>query len=152
WHPRVPEEQCWYLRLWVLVADGRAIEALDLARTAAHELPGSAAVAYLQAALEHAANSPAQALEAARRAVLLAPDHPLPQVMVALLSAKAEPELASKVEKHAEPGGATALLDPSHPQSNTLPNPIAAAQVGAALLFPLGSGKALIPVMHPSSA
>lgn len=106
WHPRVAEEQCWYLRLWILTVQGQVLEALDLARLAADELPGSAAVAYLQAALEHASDSPAAALEAARRARAIASDQPLPAM---------------------------------------LPNPVAAAQVGAALLFPLRSGRALIP-------
>lgn len=145
WHPRVPEEQCWYLRLWILAAEGRVLEALDLARAAAEELPGSPAVAYLQAALEHASGSPTAALDAARRALAMAPDHPLPAVMVALLSQPHESE-------RAEPSPAAPArpdLDPAvtvqSPPVAMLPNPVAAAQVGAALLFPLGSGRALIP-------
>lgn len=146
WHPRLAEEQCWYLRLWILAAEGRVVEALDLARVAAQELPGSAAVAYLQAALEHASDSPAAALDAARRAVMIAPDHPMPAVMVALLSPAPEGETARASDKPAE-SSKSALIDAPKPLSNTLPNPVAAAQVGAALLFPLGSGKALLPAV-----
>jgi tetratricopeptide (TPR) repeat protein len=147
WHPRVAEEQCWYLRLWILAAEGRVVEALDLARVAAHELPGSAAVAYLQAALEHAADSPAAALEAAKRAVTIIPDHPVPAVMVALLSRWSEGDPVRAGEKPTDQGGAVAVLNAPLAPSNTLPNPVAAAQVGAALLFPLGSGKALLPAV-----
>lgn len=149
WHPRVPEEQCWYLRLWILAGEGRVIEALDLARTAATELPGSAAVAYLQAALEHASGAPAAALEAARRAALIAPEHPMPAVLVALLSGTRDSDGSRPVENQAGPTG-TVLIEAPLVPSNTLPNPVAAAQVGAALLFPLGSGKALVPAVAPS--
>ena len=147
WHPRVTEEQCWYLRLWILAVEGRVVEALDLARVAAHELPGSAAVAYLQAALEHAADSPAAALEAAKRAVAIVPDHPVPAVMVGLLSRGSEGEAAGAGEKPTDRSGVVAVLNPPMVPSGTLPNPVAAAQVGAALLFPLGSGKALVPAV-----
>jgi hypothetical protein len=147
WHPRVPEEQCWYLRLWILAAEGRVLEALDLARAAASELPGSAAVAYLQAALEHSSGSHAAALDAARRALAIAPDHPLPAVLVALLSQTHESEVADQGPGATiRPEGAPADAVQSPPVS-LLPNPVAAAQVGAALLFPLGSGRALVPTV-----
>jgi hypothetical protein len=147
WHPRVAEEQVWYLRLWILAVEGRILEALDLARLAGRELPGSAAVAYLQAALEHATDAPAAALESALRAQTLAPDHPLPAALVALLSAR-----AGTADEAAKSEG-----EPAHdltPQAGlplvamgaVPPNPIAAAQVGAGLLYPLGSGQPLIPL------
>jgi hypothetical protein len=149
WHPRLAEEQCWYLRLWVLAAEGRVLEALDLARVASQELPGSAAVAYLQAALEHVTDSPAVALSSARRAMTIAPDHPLPALLVALLLQRPGSERArpgSRAAADTDPqAGVPAQLAPGA----TIPNPIAAAQLGAALLFPLGSGRALVPAVAP---
>jgi tetratricopeptide (TPR) repeat protein len=149
WHPRVAEEQCWYLRLWILAAEGRILEALELARVAGRELPGSAAVAYLQAALEHASDAPAAALDAARRAAAIAPDHPLPAALVALPTPRFEAEPATDRGG----GGTSGTADPASPPppapGTTLANPIAAAQAGAGLLYPLGSNR---PLLHSLSA
>ncbi len=147
WHPRVAEEQVWYLRLWILAVEGRILEALDLARLAGRELPGSAAVAYLQAALEHASDTPAAALESALRAQTLAPDHPLPAALVALLSARAG-TADEDARGRAEPAHdlSPQVGPPLGTTGAVLPNPIAAAQVGAGLLYPLGSGQPLIPL------
>jgi tetratricopeptide (TPR) repeat protein len=89
WHPTSPEEQCWYLRLWVLVEEGRVIEALELARGAVRELPGSAATSYLLAALEQAHGTPAQARQALERAQLLAPEEQWTPQLAALLDPEA---------------------------------------------------------------
>ena len=138
WHGSSPEEQCWYLRIWLLTAEGRVVEALDVARLAARELPGSAAVAYLQAVLEQVHGDPQAALAAGERAARLAPDQPLATELAALLVADNEPFDA--------PGRMIASL-PGHPDPTTsmLPNPMLAAQLGAALLHPLGSTRPLLP-------
>jgi hypothetical protein len=149
WHPRLAEEQCWYLRLWLLTAAGRMAEALDLARTASHELPGSAAVAYLHAALEHAFDSPAAALEAAKRAAIIAPDQPVTAMMVRLLSAPSDGVEEPAMDPLTDRARMTGLAEGLPTEVNLPPNPVAAAQVGAALLFPLGSGRPLLPARAP---
>lgn len=151
WHPRVAEEQCWYLKLWVLAMEGRVMEALELSRVAARELPGSAAVAYLQAALEHAMHSPALAQEAANRAALIAPDHPMTRMMVAILSGTSQSVETGTSEAPTLSGGNVVPDSSTAAPVNVPPSLIAAAQMGASLLYPLGSGKALIPVVDPSA-
>lgn len=143
WHPTSPEEQCWYLRLWVLVEEGRVIEALELARGAVRELPGSAATSYLLAALEQAHGSPALARQALERAQLLAGEQWTPQ-LAALLDGTDPLELrAGTTEPRRDPvpdvrDGTTGI--------STL---ALATQLGAGLLFPLGSRRALLPVPDP---
>jgi hypothetical protein len=144
WHPQEPEEHCWYLRVWIVTAEGRVLEALELSRVGVRELPGSAAVAYLQGVLEQVAGSPVAARDAASRASLIAPEHPLPAVLLAQLKAATgqEPDVGAP---ELSPGPSPLDLP-----TNAVPNPLVAAQLGAALLFPVGSGRALRP--HPAQS
>lgn len=146
WHPTSPEEQCWYLRLWVLVEEGRAIEALDLARVAVRELPGSSAIAYLHAALEQAQGSPVAARHALERARLLAADAQWTPQLASLLASE-EPPATSE-------GGTAPVRDPAPDvrQGTVGASTLSlAAQLGAGLLFPLGSARPLLPVPDPRS-
>lgn len=147
WHRTSPEEQCWYLRLWVLVEEGRALEALDLARAAVRELPGSSAIAYLHAALEQAHGSPVAGRHALERARLLAAEAQWTPQLAALLATEEQPDT---------PEGGTAAVREVAPDvrhgtvgASTLS---LAAQLGAGLLFPLGSRRPLLPVPDPRSS
>ncbi len=139
WHAGSAEEQCWYLRLWLLTAEGRVLEALELSRVGVRELPGSVALAYLHAALEQAAGTPQAGLEAAARARHLAPDRPLPPELSAQLpqavTATEEWDDSALGEPSGRPGGMGSAVVP--PQ----PNPLLAAELGTALLYPLGSSR-----------
>jgi hypothetical protein len=141
WHPTSPEEQCWYLRIWLLTAEGRVVEALDVARLAARELPGSPAVAYLQAMLEHLHGESQAAMEAGARAQRLAPEQPITSELLAMLAADNDAFDAPAGESRLPAG--TAL--PDHGLPGVVPNPLLAAQMGASLLFPLGSPRPLVP-------
>lgn len=138
WHPSSPEEQCWYLRLWVLTAEGRTGEALDLARMAARELPSSIAVACLQTALEVAHGTPAGAFEAGERARVLAREHQVPAPLVALLASTADDGASSDDHPRSGPVAGQAPAAP-------LPSPLLAAELAAPLLYPLGSPRPLLP-------
>lgn len=137
WHPSSPEEQCWYLRIWVLTAEGRVLEALEVARLAARNLPGSPAVAYLEAALEHADGEPQAAIAAGERARRLAPDQPITAELAVLLVAGDDPSDGPGREARLPQGHV------GHGTPGVIPNPLLAAQLGAALLFPLGSSRPL---------
>src|SRR5262249_52010346 len=52
WHPDRSDEQISFLKIWLLIGQGRVVDALEVARAAVDRLPGSAAVAHLQGALE----------------------------------------------------------------------------------------------------
>jgi hypothetical protein len=144
WHPQFADEHSWYLRLRILVEEGRLLEALELTRVAAGRLPGSGAIAYLQAALEQAAGAPT-ALETALRAATLAPERPEPRSLVAALLAPAED--SRRGEPAALPGSASAAEAAS--PACEIPNPNAAALAGAALLHPLGSDQPYRPTVQP---
>jgi hypothetical protein len=135
WHHDLHDEHCWYLRLWLLAGQGRILEALDLARVATSHLPGSAAIAYLQAALEHCAGDPQAAVESALRAAAIMPGRAEPEAMLELvLEAQHAPIERGEVDlaRQAEPG------DPPM-------NPVAVALAGLALLHPAGSALAYRP-------
>lgn len=136
WHPQLADEHSWYLRLWILAEEGRLLEAMELARVASSRLPGSSAVAYLQAALEHAAGSPG-AVEAAVRAGTSAPERSEPRALLAALLTAAGAEAKEAGDNPRVPQPAAERL----PLATTdgIPNPVAAAVLGAALLHPLGS-------------
>ncbi len=138
--PGNDHEQCWYLRLWAMTGQGKEGEALHLVRSLLPRLPGSAALAYLQAALECAQNQTGPALESARRALETAPDRPEPAALLATLT--------GAPSNDGEPAGV-----PRRPEGPVLVavrpdgfSPLAAALQGAALLHPAGSSRPLIPL------
>jgi hypothetical protein len=134
WHHDLHDEHCWYLRLWVLTAQGRVVEALDLARIAAGELPGSVAVSYLHAALEHCAGDLHAAVEAALRASAIVPGRAEPEAML-------ESILAHHETRDGGLHPAQVALAAAEPPMN----PVAAALAGLALLHPQGSGLSYRP-------
>jgi tetratricopeptide (TPR) repeat protein len=144
WHHDLQDEHCWYLRLWLLVGQGRVLEALELTRVAVGKLPGSAAVAYLHAALEHCAGDPEVAVEAALRASAIAPERPEPAAML-------ESVLGGRSARR-EDDSPTFL---PHPGLQPALNPLAVALAGLGLLHPQGSTRACrpsLPASEPSVA
>jgi len=133
-------EHAWYLRLWIVLGQGRIAEALDLSRIAAGLLPDSAAVAYLHAILERAQGGAAGALEAALHSMAAAPDHPLPE---ALLTALLEPGIERGTLSEIAPAPVESRADPVIiPGQNPVLNPLAAVLVGEVLLQPAWSAGA----------
>ncbi len=135
-HGTAHDEATLYLRLWLLAGQGRVLEALELARATAVELPGSAAVALLEAVLEHHAGDRGAALEAALRAAALAPADAAAQRLVEVL-ARHE---AAEQERLARAGGDPGRLPPT-PLAPGVPTPWAGAVLGSALLHPPGSAR-----------
>lgn len=135
-------EQCWYLRLWALTGEGKEGEALHLVRTVAPRLPGSAAIAYLQAALECGQQDGGAALESALRSRAAAPGRAEPEALLQpLLSA--QPDAGDAAIPGRVPESPIPLL---RPQGFSV---LAAALQGAALLHPAGSSRARIPLLPP---
>ncbi len=127
------EEHGCYFRLWLLAGEGRVPEALQLAREAGARLPGSAAVAWLQAVLERAAGDRQAAVESALRAAAILPGvHGPEAVLTALL---AETELDDGLPL--PPGGGGG---PEPPPPAPWLDLTRAALAGAAWLHPFGSG------------
>ncbi len=135
-HGASHDEATLYLRLWLLAGQGRVLEALELARATAVELPGSAATALLQAVLEHHAGDTGAALEAALKAAALAPPDSAAHRLVEVL-ARHE---AAEQERLARAGGDPARLPPP-PVEHGVPTPWAGAVLGSALLHPPGSAR-----------
>lgn len=134
WRHGTVEERLWFLRLWALVGQGRILDAVEVARIATGTLPGSAAVAYVHAALEHAVGEHSAAIEAALRAAAVLPER---RVTEELLGALLETQDRSGL-------GPEESWRPSLPSvSTSVPSPLAAALTGAALLHPWGSAVAL---------
>lgn len=135
-------EQCWYLRLWALTGEGKDAEALHLARSIVPRLPGSAALAYLQAALECAVEGPNAALESALRARAVAPGREEPEALIrTLLGDSADAAHPATVRL------ADGTLPPLvRPEGFSV---MAAALQGAALLHPAGSSRSRIPSLPP---
>lgn len=146
WHHDLPDESAWYLRLWLLVGQGRVLESLEMARLAGPRFPGSAAVAYLQAVLEQAVGSPMAAVESALRAVAVVPGHPGAEQLLVALTRGAEERAghSMRVTLPAQPGEAA-------PSPNAVPTLWTAALQGAALLLPFGSAEPLRPALPPGS-
>jgi hypothetical protein len=137
WPGHGADEHTWYLRLWALVGEGRTGDALDLTRVATTRLPGSAAMAYLQAVLAGASGDTALAQRAAQRAELLAPGEPavhrLLEALIALDTGRPTPK--------------DVVPDPRAP----VPLPVdvpGGALIGAALLHPAGSRLPYRPVVR----
>lgn len=146
WNRETADERAWYLRLWILVGQDRIPAALDLARTATGLLPGSAAVAYLHAALEHASGDVTAALEAALRAAASAPGHDGPEaLLISLLEPGHYPGSGPDRERTLLPG----RLDPSGPavSPEALLNLMAAVLAGLVLLHPAGSERPTRPAL-----
>lgn len=140
WQRESADEHCWYYRLWILAGQGRVLEALALAREASGRLPGSGAIAWLQAALERSHGDRDAALEAALRGAAACPGPAGPeQLLQALLderdSAPPVPRALPRVLLP-EPPELPAPLPPWH-------DPVRAALAGAAFLFPFGSPRAV---------
>lgn len=131
WPRGTADEHCWYLRLWILVGQGRHGEARELAREAGMQLPGSASVAWLQAGLERAAGDRPAAMEAALRAAAILPGVAGPERMLAALLAEAGDD--SPVPPDPE------LPPPPPPEPAPWLNLTGAALTGAAWLHPFGS-------------
>lgn len=127
------EEHGWYCRLWLLVGEGRVEDALRLAREAGSRLPGSAAVAWLQAVLERAAGDRQAAVESALRAAAILPGIDGPEAVLTALLAETDTDGALPpppgVAESPEPLPPAPWLDLTR-----------AALAGAAWLHPLGSG------------
>ncbi len=138
WHRELHDEHSWYLRLWLLAGQRRVLEALELARVATGHLPGSAAIAYLQAALECSAGDPEAAVASALRAAAIAPGRAEPEAMLELLLSGRDARTEDAVDLPAQP----AVSDPPV-------NPVAAALAGLALLHPADSGLAFRPGLSP---
>ncbi len=134
WHHELHDERCWYLRLWLLAGQGRVLEALELARVATGHLPGSAAIAYLQAALEQGAGDPQAAVEAALRAAAIVPGRTEPEALLELV-------LEARHSMRDEAPGVSSQAAPTDAPIN----PVAAALAGLALLHPAGSDLAFRP-------
>jgi hypothetical protein len=128
WHHDLHDERCWYLRLWLLAGQGRVLEALDLARVATGHLPGSAAIAYLRAALEQCAGDPEAAVESALHAAAIAPG-----------DSEAEAMLELVLDGHRAPIEDPDAPPPQRNLGDPPVNPVAAALAGLALLHPAGS-------------
>jgi tetratricopeptide (TPR) repeat protein len=143
WQLDSEHEQAWYFRLWATIGEGKEQAALDLARTILPRLPGSAAIAFLQAHLEEHAGDPRGALEAALRASAAAPGREETAALVQRLV-----QLVAD-----EPAGQSAATHA--PEGVPLPQPAAtlslmgAALQGASLLHPAGSSRSLTPVLTP---
>jgi hypothetical protein len=145
WQHDTAEERLWFLRLWALVGQKRVLEALDVARIATGQLPGSAAVSYLHGSLEHAVGDRTAALEAALRAAAILPER---RETEALLTAMLETgERADGESEGAKE--VTAALGPANSShvEGQVPSPLAAAVLAAALLHPPGSTRSLKPTM-----
>lgn len=127
------EEHCWYYRLWLLVGEGRVEEALRLAREAGSRLPGSAAVAWLQAVLERGAGDRQAAVESALRAAAILPGVHGPEAVLTALLAETDDDGAPPPS----PGAADA---PEPPPPAPWLDLTRAALAGAAWLHPFGSG------------
>lgn len=82
WRLDSEHEQAWYYRLWATIGEGKEGAALELARTVTPRLPGSVAIAFLQAHLEERAGDPKAALEAALRASAATPGRPEPEALI----------------------------------------------------------------------
>lgn len=134
WHHEMHDEHCWYLRLWMLAGQGRVLEALDLARVATGHLPGSAAIAYLQAALEQCVGDPQAAVEAALRAAAIAPGRAEPESMLERVLETRHPPVDGETGLSSQAAAAEPPI-----------NPVAAALAGLALLHPAGSDLAFRP-------
>jgi hypothetical protein len=135
-------EQCWYLRLWALTGAGKEAEALHLARSIVPRLPGSAALAYLQAALECVQEGPNVALESALRARAVAPGREEPEALVNALLGQSD-ETANPAKVRLAEGTLPPLIRPEGFSA------LAAALQGAALLHPAGSSRSRIPPLTP---
>lgn len=125
------EHRCYY-RLWILAGAGRVEEALRLAREAGSRLPGSAAVAWLQAVLERAAGDRQAAVESALRAAAILPGVHGPEAVLTALLAETDDD----GPEPPPPGAADAPEPPPAPWLDLT----RAALAGAAWLHPLGSG------------
>lgn len=147
WHHEIADERAWYLRLWVLAGQGRVLEALELARHAAALLPGSAAIAYLQAALERTGGDPDSAVEAALRSAAIHPGRVEPEALLELIL---RADQAPRDDAVADAARGTAEATP--PLPDTPFSPLAAALAGLALLHPPESGRAFRPSSLPHEA
>ena len=128
------EEHCWYARLWLLAGEGRVEEALHLAREAGARLPGSAAVAWLQAVLERAGGDRQAAVESALRAAAILPGVHGPEAVLTALLAETDDEGAPP------PPPGTSMEAPEPPPPAPWLDLTRAALTGAAWLHPFGSG------------
>jgi hypothetical protein len=152
WQLDSEHEQAWYFRLWATIGEGKAQGALDLARTIIPRLPGSAAIAYLQAHLEEHAGDPKAALEAALRGSATAPGRAEATALVQrLVAVIAEDGAGGRADV---PEGQSGM--PRGDVSPRLENPrletlslLGAALQGASLLHPPGSSRSHLPVLPP---
>jgi tetratricopeptide (TPR) repeat protein len=143
WQLDSEHEQAWFLRLWAKVGEGKEGAALELARTVTPRLPGSSAIAYLQAHLEEHAGDPRAALEAALRAAAASPERPEPRQLIHRLV-----QLVAE-ESRSAPTVPVALPQ-LPPDSATEPlSLMGAALQGAAMLHPSESNRAHVPVIAP---
>ncbi|HWA15182.1 MAG TPA: hypothetical protein VG817_02030 [Gemmatimonadales bacterium] len=143
WKLDAEHEQAWFLRLWATVGEGKVAAALDLARSITPRLPGSAAIAFLQAHLEAHRGDLKAALEVALRGSAAAPDRAEVTALVQRLVARVAEDRAGRAAVPVEDRAAA-----SQPQ----PGPVSllgAALQGAALLHPAGSNRAHVPVTPP---
>lgn len=143
WRLDSEHEQAWFFRLWATIGEGREKAALELARTVTPRLPGSSAIAFLQAHLEEHAGDPRAALESALRAAAAAPDRPEPRLLIHRLV-----QMVADETRPAPTLPATVPLPPP----DSAPEPLSlmgAALQGAALLHPADSARAHAPVLTP---
>jgi hypothetical protein len=143
WRLDSRHEQAWFLRLWATIGEGKEGAALALSRSILPQLPGSSAIAFLQAHLEEHAGDPRAALESALRAAATAPDRPEPRALVH--------RLATLIP---EEGHAARPLPANNfqPLADGTAEPLSlmgAALQGAALLHPASSGRAHRPAAVP---
>jgi hypothetical protein len=143
WQLDSEHEQAWFLRLWATIGEGKEGAALGLARSILPKLPGSSAIAYLQAHLEEHAGDPRAALEAALRAAAAAPDRPEPRALIHRLAALVGEEAAA-LPHTTHPGVAPRPASSAEPLSL-----LGAALQGAALLHPPESARAHLPAPAP---
>jgi hypothetical protein len=144
WQLDSTHEQAWYYRLWATIGEGKDGTALELARTIVPRLPGSVAIAFLQAHLEEHAGDPKAALESALRASAAGPGRPEPATLIHRLVALVAEEA----------GGRPALSTtvPNALPGQPAPEPLSlmgAALQGAALLHPAESSRPQMSVLPP---
>lgn len=140
WRLDAEHEHAWYFRLWATIGEGNPGAALDLARSITPRLPGSAAIAYLQAHLEEHAGDVKVALEAALRASAAAPERAESTALVRRLVALVAEQASARAAQAEAPGNL------SQPGVLSL---LGAALQGAALLHPSGSTQSHRTVMPP---
>ncbi len=142
WQLDSEHEQAWFLRLWATIGEGKNGAALGLARSILPKLPGSSAIAFLQAHLEEHAGDPKAALEAALRAAATAPDRPEPRALIHRLTLLVAAE-GGPPSQPPHPG-----MVPQQPTAEPL-SLLGAALQGAALLHPPESARAQRPAPTP---